>query len=69
MTSVCVTFILNNASLGFGLPMNISTFIGVSFALIISICMIKTMKGKGDEDENAPLMADKEKRQTLSKSL
>ncbi|AMG31577.1 carbon starvation protein A [Grimontia hollisae] len=57
MTSVCVTFILNNATLGFGLPMNISTGAGVLFALMVAAYVIKTSKGKGEtelDDEEIP---------------
>lgn len=50
MTSVCVTFILNNATLGFGLPMNISTGAGVLFALMVAAYVIKTSKGKGETE-------------------
>ncbi|MCV5332717.1 carbon starvation protein A, partial [Escherichia coli] len=36
MTTVCVTFILNNSSLGFGLPMQVSTIAGVIFSLVVT---------------------------------
>lgn len=50
MTSVCITFILNNSQLGFGLPMQLSTIIGVSGAFAIAAYVIKISKGKGDID-------------------
>ena len=48
MTSVCITFILNNSQLGFGLPMQISTIVGVVSSLLITAYVIKISKGKGD---------------------
>lgn len=50
MTAVCATFILNNSTLGFGLPMQISTISGVIFALSAMVYVIKISKGKGDKD-------------------
>ncbi|EGU43548.1 putative carbon starvation protein A [Vibrio ichthyoenteri ATCC 700023] len=50
MTAVCVTFILNNSTLGFGLPMQVSTISGVIFALAAMAYVIKISKGKGDTD-------------------
>ena len=50
MTSVCITFILNNSQLGFGLPMQISTIVGVVSSLLITAYVIKISKGKGDID-------------------
>ncbi|MBW3697055.1 carbon starvation protein A [Vibrio sp. T187] len=50
MTSVCITFILNNSQLGFGLPMQLSTIIGVVSSLAIAAYVIKISKGKGDID-------------------
>ncbi|WP_061019025.1 carbon starvation CstA family protein [Vibrio splendidus] len=58
MTSVCITFILNNGQLGFGLPMQISTIIGVVTALGIAAYVIKISKGKGDID-----LADEEEKE------
>ncbi|CZF78211.1 Carbon starvation protein A [Grimontia celer] len=63
MTSVCVTFILNNSSLGFGLPMNISTGAGVLFALTAAGYVIKTSKGKGETD-----LADEEQPKVETKT-
>ncbi|SHH34030.1 carbon starvation CstA family protein [Ferrimonas marina] len=40
MTSVVVTFILNNATLGFGLPMNISTACGVVTAAVVAFVVV-----------------------------
>lgn len=48
MTTVCITFILNSSTLGFGLPMQLSTIIGVIAMLIITAYVIKISKGKGD---------------------
>jgi carbon starvation protein CstA len=56
MTSVCITFILNNGTLGFGQPMQLSTIIGVVAALAITAYVIKISKGKGDTE-----FADEEK--------
>ncbi|QFT08867.1 carbon starvation protein A [Vibrio sp. THAF190c] len=56
MTSVCITFILNNSQLGFGLPMQISTIVGVISALGVAAYVIKISKGKGETD-----LADEEK--------
>ncbi|MEZ9910499.1 carbon starvation protein A [Vibrio sp. 10N.261.51.A3] len=58
MTSVCITFILNNSQLGFGLPMQISTIIGVVSALGVAAYVIKISKGKGDID-----LADEEEKE------
>lgn len=54
MTTVCITFILNNSSLGLGLPMNISTIIGLLSTLGLTVYLIKTMKGKGEELQTEP---------------
>ena len=56
MTSVCITFILNNSQLGFGLPMQVSTIVGVISALGVAAYVIKISKGKGETD-----LADEEK--------
>lgn len=40
MTAVCTTFILNNATLGFGLSMNISTLMGVAVSLGSAIYVV-----------------------------
>lgn len=50
MTTVCITFILNNSTLGFGLPMQTSTIIGVVAMLFITGYVIKISKGKGDPE-------------------
>ncbi|WP_260260828.1 carbon starvation CstA family protein [Vibrio intestinalis] len=63
MTTVCVTFILNNSSLGFGLPMQISTFVGVGFTLAVTAYVMITSKGKGETD-----LADEEKPQADTKT-
>ncbi|MCW8335191.1 carbon starvation protein A [Vibrio sp. SCSIO 43135] len=57
MTTVVVTFILNNSTLGFGLPMNISTIAGIIFTLGVTALVIKRSKGKGEldlDDEEQP---------------
>lgn len=63
MTTVCVTFILNNSSLGFGLPMNVSTVSGILFSLAVTAYVIKKSKGKGETD-----LADEEKPQAVSET-
>lgn len=50
MTAVCITFILNNNTLGFGMGMQISTIIGIVASLLITGYVIKTSKGKGDPE-------------------
>ncbi|CCN83325.1 putative Carbon starvation protein A [Vibrio nigripulchritudo SFn27] len=57
MTTVCVSFIMSNSQLGFGLPMNVSTVGGIVTALLITAYVIKTSKGKGETelaDEETP---------------
>ncbi|WP_412498936.1 carbon starvation protein A [Vibrio furnissii] len=56
MTTVCITFILNNSTLGFGLPMQISTIVGIVATLAITLYVIKISKGKGETD-----LADEDK--------
>ncbi|EOK5765845.1 carbon starvation protein A [Vibrio vulnificus] len=63
MTTVCVTFILNNSALGFGLPMQISTIAGVLFAAAVTAYVIKTSKDKGETD-----LADEEKPQGVTET-
>ncbi|MFS2262552.1 carbon starvation CstA family protein [Vibrio vulnificus] len=63
MTTVCVTFILNNSALGFGLPMQLSTIAGVLFAAAVTGYVIKTSKGKGEMD-----LADEEKPQGVTET-
>ncbi|WP_318499967.1 carbon starvation CstA family protein [Photobacterium leiognathi] len=63
MTTVCVTFILNNSTLGFGLPMQISTIAGIAFSLFVTGYVIKTSKGKGETD-----LADEEQAPTTSET-
>ncbi|MGL0933339.1 carbon starvation CstA family protein [Vibrio vulnificus] len=63
MTTVCVTFILNNSALGFGLPMQLSTIAGVLFAAAVTGYVIKTSKGKGETD-----LADEEKTQGVTET-
>lgn len=57
MTTVCISFIMNSATLGFGLPMTISTIIGIVTALVTTVYVIKVSRGKGDTellDEEKP---------------
>ena len=63
MTTVCVTFILNNSTLGFGLPMQVSTIAGILFTLAATVYVIKSSKGKGDID-----LADEEKPQAVTET-
>ncbi|CAM4421431.1 carbon starvation CstA family protein [Vibrio agarivorans] len=63
MTTVVVTFILNNSTLGFGLPMNISTIAGMLFSLGVTAFVIKRSKGKGED-----ALADEEKVQADTKT-
>jgi carbon starvation protein CstA len=63
MTTVCVTFILNNSSLGFGLPMQVSTIAGIIFSLVVTVYVIKTSKGKGETE-----LADEENPQAVSET-
>ncbi|WP_456296149.1 carbon starvation protein A [Vibrio sp. AK197] len=63
MTSVCVTFILNNSTLGFGLPMVTSTIAGIVFALAVTTYVIKISKGKGESD-----LPSEEKPQGITKT-
>lgn len=50
MTTVCITFILSNAQLGFGLPMTLSTIVGIVSSLAVTVIVIKKSKGKGETD-------------------
>ncbi|WCE29189.1 carbon starvation CstA family protein [Vibrio sp. SCSIO 43137] len=63
MTTVCVSFIMSSAKLGFGLPISLSTVIGVASALAITVYVIKTSKGKGETE-----LADEEKPQVETKT-
>ncbi|KOO04975.1 carbon starvation CstA family protein [Vibrio nereis] len=63
MTTVCVTFILNNSTLGFGLPMQISTISGILFSLAVTVYVIKSSKGKGETE-----LADEEKPQAVTET-
>ncbi|RTZ15069.1 carbon starvation protein A [Vibrio aquaticus] len=63
MTTVCATFILNNSTLGFGLPIQVSTVSGILFTLAVTAYVIKISKGKGDTD-----LADEEKPQAVKKT-
>ncbi|KGY12389.1 carbon starvation protein CstA [Vibrio tubiashii] len=64
MTTVCATFILNNSTLGFGLPIEVSTVSGILFALAITAYVIKTSKGKGETE-----LADEEKPTTATETV
>ena len=50
MTAVCITFILNNSTLGFGMPMQISTLIGSGLALVAMVIVMVKSKSKGEID-------------------
>ncbi|WP_047045629.1 carbon starvation protein A [Vibrio mexicanus] len=63
MTTVVVTFILNNSTLGFGLPMNVSTIAGMIFTLGVTALVIKRSKGKGEDE-----LADEDKPETVATS-
>lgn len=52
MTTVVISFLLNSATLGAGLPMTLSTVAGVVSTLVIAGLIIVKTKGKG-EDEDA----------------
>ncbi|MGR5116834.1 carbon starvation CstA family protein [Photobacterium damselae] len=51
MTTVCITFILNNHQLGFGLPMGISTGLGVAGAVGAMFMVIKRAKASANTDD------------------
>ncbi|MFB1080015.1 carbon starvation protein A [Photobacterium damselae] len=51
MTTVCITFILNNHQLGFGLPMGISTGLGVAGAIGAMFMVIKRAKASANTDD------------------
>lgn len=51
MTTVCITFILNNHQLGFGLPMGISTGLGVAGAIGAIFMVIKRAKASANTDD------------------
>lgn len=56
MTTVCISFIMSSTKLGFGLPITISTVIGVAAALGAAAYVITVSKGKGETD-----LADEDK--------
>ncbi len=58
MTTVCVTFILNSSTLGFGLPMTISTVAGAATAGFIGVSLIRKLKGKKLEDEGQVVLTN-----------
>ncbi|KUJ00475.1 carbon starvation CstA family protein [Vibrio sp. MEBiC08052] len=45
MTTVCVSFILNSSTLGFGLPMQISTILGFLVSIAMLAYVLKVTKG------------------------
>ncbi|EOB1207479.1 carbon starvation protein A [Photobacterium damselae] len=51
MTTVCITFILNNHQLGFGLPMGVSTGLGVAGAIGAMFMVIKRAKASVNTDD------------------
>lgn len=59
MTTVVVTFIMNSATLGFGLPIGLSTGLGISSAIGIAVLLITRYKGIGDDTTDPePLLVD-----------
>ena len=53
MTTVCISFILNNDQLGFGLPMTVSTIVAMIATGFITVMIIKKSQGKGVIDIDA----------------
>ncbi|PSU67360.1 carbon starvation protein A [Photobacterium phosphoreum] len=53
MTTVCISFILNNDQLGFGLPMTVSTVVAMIATGFITVMIIKKSQGKGVIDIDA----------------
>ena len=53
MTTVCISFILNNDQLGFGLPMTVSTVVAMIATGFITVMNIKKTQGKGVKDIDA----------------
>lgn len=53
MTTVCISFILNNDQLGFGLPMTVSTAVALIATGFITVMIIKKSQGKGVIDIDA----------------
>ncbi len=51
MTTVCITFILNSSTLGFGLSMTVSTVTGILAMLMITSYVIKRANGEYIADE------------------
>ncbi|WP_354623657.1 carbon starvation protein A [Psychromonas sp. MME2] len=64
MTTVCITFILSNTTLGFGLGINIATVMGIVAMLMITTYVIKKSKGKHIADE--PVAGEEEIAPNLS---
>ena len=58
MTTVVISFLLNSATLGAGLPMTLSTIAGLVSTLVITGLVIVKTKGKG-EDEDADTLVEK----------
>ncbi len=52
MTTVCITFILNSSTLGFGLSMTVSTVTGILAMLMITSYVIKRANGEYIADES-----------------
>ena len=64
MTTVCVSFIMSSAKLGFGLPIGIATVIGVLTAAAATVYVIKVSKNKGETD-----LADEEKPESAPETV
>lgn len=52
MTAVCITFILNNSTLGFGMPMQISTLSGSGLALVAMVIVMVKSKAKAKSTQH-----------------
>ncbi|KIO35748.1 carbon starvation CstA family protein [Shewanella sp. cp20] len=50
MTTVVISFLLNSATLGAGLPMTVSTLAGIVATLVITALIIVKTKGRGEEE-------------------
>ncbi len=53
MSTVVVTYILNDSTLGFGLPMTLSTVAGIAVATTVLGLMITKFKGIGEPEDEA----------------
>ena len=58
MTTVVVSFILNSSTLGFGLPIAVSTIGGVVVTLLVLSTLISRTRGRRKADEPAPMIGE-----------